>query len=226
MKRARTSLRCGAWIPRASVRRWSTSQDCTTFSRIDVQAKLADNDLGFLKSLMTLESLNLSGTRITDAGLANLRTLTRLTDLELPKSKDITDAGLGNLAALTELRTLILDDSGVHGEGLKHLQRMTKLSRLSLRNTPADDDALAIIGSFESLGNLDLAGTKITDEGLSKLKTLSHLSWLDLYDTQITRAGGERLHVKLPKVHISFPLSRRNASELGPTLDELNRRFR
>ena len=185
-----------------------------------VEAKFTDSDLGFVKSLTTLESLDLGGTRLADQGLVNLRNLSRLQELRLPKWRFVTDAGLANLAALTELRSLYLDGTGVHGEGLKNLKGMTKLFRLSLTNSAVDDDSLAIIGSLASVTVLDLAGTKVTDEGLLRLSGLSGLTCLNLYETQITRAGGERLTTKLPKLDILYPFSQRKESELGPPFEK------
>ena len=174
-----------------------------------LKVKFTDDDVGFLKSLTTLELLDLSGTRLSDQRLTDLRNLVHLKHLMLPRSRDITDAGLANLAALTELETLHLDGTGVRGEGLKHLQRMKKLKELYLENTRLDDNGLAIIGSLRSLTWLELAGTEVTDAGLPKLDGLSHLGWLGVRDTKVTRAGGERLHARLPTLDIQYPLGQR-----------------
>src|SRR5258708_7595905 len=40
---------------------------------------VTDSELGFLKTLTTIQTLNLESTRVTDAGLANLEGLIRLT---------------------------------------------------------------------------------------------------------------------------------------------------
>jgi hypothetical protein len=181
-----------------------------------LDAKFADDDVACLESLKSLRTLDLSGTRVSDAGLKAIRNLTNLEALWLPKSRYVTDAGLANMASLTELDSLYLDDTGVHGEGLKHLQKMKKLRRLSLANTQVDDDAMPVIASLSSVAHLDLAGTKLTDDGLRNLSGLSRLTWLDLFDTKTTRAGGERLRTKLPKLGICYPISQRKDSELLP----------
>ena len=52
--------------------------------------------------------VNLSWTKVTDAGLKDLAPLTQLQTLDLSETK-VTDAGLKDLAALKQLRTLSLN---------------------------------------------------------------------------------------------------------------------
>lgn len=82
-----------------------------------------DAGLQHLGSATGLQSLWVGngGGRITDAGLAALRGLTNLTELELQHCP-ITDAGLQSLKGLTQLRRLFLDETKVTPAGVAELQ--------------------------------------------------------------------------------------------------------
>jgi len=59
--------------------------------------------------------------RVTNAGLAHLEGLTKLTWLE-PSGHGVTDAGLAHLAGLTNLGTLNLRRTGVTDAGVAALE--------------------------------------------------------------------------------------------------------
>jgi hypothetical protein len=66
--------------------------------------------------------MNLSGTRITDAGLAYLKDATKLERLEL-RGTQITDAGLEHLKNLTGLQWLAVSGTRVTEAGVQELKR-------------------------------------------------------------------------------------------------------
>jgi hypothetical protein len=119
------------------------------------RTKVTDAGLTHLTKLTRLQSLKLEGTSISDAGLASLAALEALEELDLSRTK-VTDAGLGALAPLARLKTLRLDSNEVRGPGLEKLRPMAGLRTLSLVSNPLTD---------ESLGNLaalvPLPGTRI-----------------------------------------------------------------
>jgi hypothetical protein len=86
------------------------------------ESKVTDAGLANLKELPQLQSLNLRGTRVTDAGLVNLKGLTNLHELDLSETK-VTDAGLANLKGLSTLRELDLTDTRVSDEGVMMLKQ-------------------------------------------------------------------------------------------------------
>ncbi|MDW7996018.1 MAG: hypothetical protein RMI91_15330 [Gemmatales bacterium] len=89
--------------------------------------------------------LDLSGTRVTDAGLKELAALKKLTELNLQRTP-ITDAGLKELAALQNLRKLQLWNTRITDAGLKELARL------------------------KSLAVLCVGGTKVTQRGIAELR--------------------------------------------------------
>jgi len=135
------------------------------------------------------DKLDLSGSRITDADLAErLEGLMSLRELKLPDT-NITDAGLAHLKNLTSLQTLCVHKTQVGDTGLSHLKGLVSLQSLCLNGTQVSDAGLVHIKDLTSLQKLWLIQTNITDAGLVHLKDLSSLERLYLAKTQITGAG-------------------------------------
>ncbi len=85
--------------------------------------------------------VDLNGRPVADAGMVNLKGLTKLEWLGLGGTQ-ITVAGLVNLKGLTKLRTLNLVGPQVTDAGLVHLKGLTKLEWLFLSNTPITDEGV------------------------------------------------------------------------------------
>jgi len=143
-----------------------------------------------LEALM--ETLLLSPTQVTDAGLVHLAGLTALEGpnqgLNLSYTQ-VTDAGLVHLAGSRYLEGLNLSYTQVTGPGLAHLAGLTALEMLYLQGTPITDAGLVHLSGLTALEELDLWGTQVTDAGLAHLAGLTALERLDLVDTQVTDAG-------------------------------------
>lgn len=81
-----------------------------TLNHLSLQAvKLADNDLGVLKRLVSLRWLDLSGTPLTDGALLHLSGLKQLTDLNV-QGTGLSDAGLEELKDDLEPGCKVLGD--------------------------------------------------------------------------------------------------------------------
>ena len=86
--------------------------------------------------------LDLSGTRVTDAGLKELAGLKSLQSLNLWDTL-VTDAGLKELGGLTSLQSLDLKSTRVTDAGLKELAGLKSLQRLYLYDTRVTDKGVA-----------------------------------------------------------------------------------
>jgi hypothetical protein len=75
-----------------------------------------------LQAFPELKALQLKSTKITDAGVAHLRSLPRLQVVALEEAA-ITDAGLAHLKALAELQELHLKGTKVTEAGIRELQK-------------------------------------------------------------------------------------------------------
>lgn len=152
--------------------------------------KVTSKNLPMLKSsktgiglMSTLESLNLSGTRVKDdAFLGVLKEFKKLTKLDLSNTEipikvlnsfeglHLTDLSLGNCPKLQD-------------QGLPRLKKLARLKSLNLESNPGwlTDKGLKEIGALLSLTRLNLSGgIKITNAGLPYLKNLINLEELDL----------------------------------------------
>lgn len=91
---------------------------------------ITDNVLAYIKNLKNLEALVLNGaSKVTDAGLMNLKDLKKLKFLNLNHTS-ITDAGLVYLKDLTNLNIIFLGATRVSNDGLKHLKGLTNLKTI------------------------------------------------------------------------------------------------
>ncbi|MFQ5733051.1 MAG: hypothetical protein ACE5KM_14005 [Planctomycetaceae bacterium] len=124
-------------------------------SKIDFQGTdVADADLALLKHFPYVTVVNLSGTRITDAGLKHLTVLPRLRELYL-FNVGIGDKGLAQLKDSTDLEVVCLDGTKITGAGLKHLKDWEILRTLHIHSrnkmTDAGLDQIAHLTSLREL---------------------------------------------------------------------------
>jgi len=138
--------------------------------------------------LKGLQTLNLYGTKVTDAGLAHLGELTGLRSLDLT-STEVTGAGLAHLKECKELRTLILCGRQVTDAGLAHVKELKGLQFLCLPYTRVTDAGLTHLKELKGLQRLNLYDTEVTGAGLAHLKELEGLQSLHLGGQQVTDAG-------------------------------------
>ena len=152
------------------------------------RSSLSDAGLADLRGITSLSELLLNRTRVSDAGLGHLKGLTNLSLLQLAHTQ-VTDAGLTDLKGLIKLAELDLSDTQVTDAGLANLATLKNLSVLNLGGTKLTDSGLMKLEGLTKLAELDLAGTRITDRGLPHLSTLTNLYMLDLSYTAVTDAG-------------------------------------
>jgi hypothetical protein len=82
---------------------------------------VTDASAEYIGKCRQLETLDLSGTRITDVGLRQLRGLSRLRKLKLSGTK-INDAAILHLARLSSLEVLTLQSTHITNEGMQKLR--------------------------------------------------------------------------------------------------------
>jgi tetratricopeptide (TPR) repeat protein len=131
------------------------------------EKRLDNQGLAHIAGLYHLERLRLSP-EITDAGLAHIKDLTNLRELDLEEAL-ITDAGMANLVDLKELEHLDLAFTRVGDRGMAHLQKLQKLRKFELAGTGITDAALEHLKGLENLRKLDVRFTKVTEAGVDRL---------------------------------------------------------
>ena len=168
-----------------------------------LSTQISDRELGnLLASLHDLRFLSLAETRVGDAGLVHLQSLTSLQELHLDHT-DITDEGLKLLASLPNLEILDLKGTRITDAGLAEVGRLTGLKGLYLTRTGITDAGLAHLRDLSQLETLILWDTGIGDAGLEHLKPLKRLQEVILWSTQVTRQGADALQAALPECDVS-----------------------
>jgi internalin A len=163
--------------------------------------------------LVTAVSLYSLSTETFDTVIVQVGNLTRLQTLNLEGSS-ISDAGLARLHGLTELSKLDLIRTRVTDAGLLHLKTMTSLTYLDLRNTEITDAGLAHLKGLSKLSELFVNSIAITDAGLANLRELTNLSHLSLNHTH---AGAKRIRA-MPNGIVSMIMIRCRKSHLQPAI--------
>lgn len=134
---------------------------------------------------LPLQSLDLSGTDITDEGMGDLNNIPTLQFLDISRT-NITNEGLARLNTLQHLKKLNLSATDISSEGLRHLIFLSSLTELDVSETQITDYGLRYLTQLMSLKYLILSKTNITNEGLVHVANMSFLNRLVLNETNIT----------------------------------------
>jgi serine/threonine protein kinase len=166
-------------------------------------ARVGDEWLSNLRPLLPyLEELDLHGCHLfTDVGMARLdeiwKPLSRPLETLNLEGTQVSDRGLAIVKAFTNLKTLRLSGAQVTDTGLAHLQALTKLQTLYLSGIQVTDAGLAHLQALTKLQTLHLSSTQVTDAGLAHLKALTKLKTLHLGGAQVTDGGVKDLQMAL-----------------------------
>jgi Leucine-rich repeat (LRR) protein len=152
-------------------------------SRYSWNAKFDDDDLDHLRKLWHLVKLDLAECiTITNSGLAKLRGLTFLEELNLARldrfrlarngvtSVSLTDSCVIQLRALARLEKLTLAGNLITNGGLAQIANMANLKTLDLEATEVSDAGLVHLEGMKNLNVVYLGATHVTKEGLAKLQ--------------------------------------------------------
>jgi internalin A len=131
--------------------------------------KVTDASLREIKGLTGLRHLDLTGTGVTDDGVRELKDLQSLVEVDLGNTK-ITDGGLKDLSQVKGLRRLFLFETRIGDAGLRDLANLENLHTLSLTNTNVTDAGLKALKNVKSLRSVVVRGTKVTNEGVLELQ--------------------------------------------------------
>ena len=150
--------------------------------------RATDAELVHVGHLARLERLEIHGSSLSAAGLAQLKGLTNLSGLFLRRSR-LDDTGLAYLKGLTSLKVLDLSNTSVSDAGLAQLEGLANLEELVLTSTRIGDAGLLHLKGLTNLRILDLKRTKVTDVGVAQLAGMPNLVELDLSNTEVSGAG-------------------------------------
>lgn len=147
-------------------------------------------DVGRMKSLT---SLNLDTRLVSDSGLAFLTGLRNLRRLDCFGAR-VTDAGFTHLRHFNKLEFLEVCGGGVTDVGLKELQPLTTLTSLNLsQNLLITDKGLPFLSGLHALRELNVSRCRVSAHGLRSLGGLSSLSSLAIHSCSIPLSSLSRL---------------------------------
>jgi WD40 repeat protein len=165
--------------------------------------RATDEDLRLLSNLASLRTLNLFNTKITGAGLAHLKGLTALEEIDLSwplpgyaeavcdsfRPRPLDEGALEHLKALPALRAVNLEYTALGEVGCGHLGGLTNLRDLDLRCARVTDGMLRRLAGLTRLQRLELTRTAVTDRGMAALARLEMLQDLGLGGTKLSDTG-------------------------------------
>jgi len=156
-----------------------------------------------LAAFVNLEKLDLNYTAFADAGVEQLKGLSRLNTLYL-RDTLVTDQGMKVLGALTQLEYLDLSGARLTDAGVAALAPLKKLKSLNLLGAQVTDESAVVLAGFTALEELNLYRAPLSNAGLKKLEALKRLRSLDVRYTRVTRAGVDSLQKAVPVCKTEF----------------------
>ena len=99
-------------------------------------------------------------------GLEHLPTLTGLRRLDL-SGTPVTDEGLAKLKAISTLDGLILHGAAISDRGAAHLKELRELGYLDLSGTAVSDAGLVHLHGLTNLWQVNFRETRVTPEGMA-----------------------------------------------------------
>ncbi len=117
---------------------------------------------------------------------------------------ELTDEGLAHLKSINKLVELNLKDTKITNEGLAQLAHITTLARLNLARTQASDEGLRHLKGLDNIAYLNLYGTQVSDAGMEHLVGMTNLRNLYLWQSQVTEEGAKRLQEDLLNCDVNY----------------------
>jgi internalin A len=170
---------------------------------------ITDMDLRRIAGHRRLQKLDLSHTRVTNAGLEHLAVLPDVRELNLYYAAYVSDGGVAHLTNWRRLEHLDLQGTQITSRSLESISRLTELRSLDISFTAINDDGFEHLGSLRKLKKLAMGGNRLNGSCISFLPLLPALVDLDLSGIQQADSGLWGL-----------PLSESNLRQIG-TLKQL-----
>jgi hypothetical protein len=155
---------------------------------------VTDADLAILKALPRLTRVSITGSNVvTDEGLVVLASLEKLEHVRLSKLPGVSNAGLESISRLSHLQTLILSAmENVTDEGLQHLAQLRNLAELTLWDCPISGQGFLHLKSAP-LRAIRIRRCPIEDEAFAHLASAAKLERLSISDVNLNRTGLQHL---------------------------------
>lgn len=156
-----------------------------------------------LGNLPKLKGLYLHGTQVNDVNLKHVASLTKLEQFYAWNATNLTDAGVANLRSLTSLTHIHISDSQITDESLFVFAELPRLERLSLQFNRFTDIGVSRLRKLPRLRSLSVCGKEgrpndISDTSLEFLLALPQFKSLGVQNTWVTPEFSRRLTGRFP----------------------------
>jgi internalin A len=141
---------------------------------------ITDGDLLDLARLPQLQKLDLSRTRITDQGLAYLKTATNLREVNLAYAEKIGDPAHAVIKQWKNLRRLNLRGTVIADETAASAAALPNLEVLDIADTIVGDVGIEALTTAQNLKELAIGNIRMSEAGFQSLRQFTTLSVLDL----------------------------------------------
>ncbi len=165
-------------------------------------ASVSDDAFAAIAKHKQLTTVRIDSSRMDEAGLRHLATLTKLTDIELCRMS-LNSTAWENIAKCGSLESLTLDETTINNEHLVELSALPHLRNLRLHNSGTTDRGLEHVTRCANLEFLDIRKGLLTDTSMASLSSHSKLRslWLrecgngDAHAQTLARACPPRLEL-------------------------------
>ena len=164
--------------------------------------KITDRGLRAIAKMPNLEFLVLDGSPITDAGMHELRVLTKLVSVELSDTQVRWHFEVGP-SDFEYLDQICLNGSAVDERTLIELAKCKRLTSLSLEFNELAAGTLGALRRIPLLTELQIRGVALQDQDWRTLVQLRQLTSLNLTDTNLDDAHALLL-LQLPQLRMLF----------------------
>lgn len=141
---------------------------------------ITDGDLLELARLPQLQRLDLSRTRITDQGLAYLKTSMNLREVNLAYTEKIGDPAHAVVKQWKNLRRLNLRGTVIADETAASAAALPNLEVLDIADTIVGDAGMEALTSAQNLRELAIGNIRMSEAGFQSLRQFTTLAVLDL----------------------------------------------
>lgn len=150
-------------------------------SAVNVRASwISDGDLLELARMPQLQRLDLSYTRISDQGLAYLKTAPKLVEVNLAYAEKIGDPAHAVIKNWKNLRKLNLRGTVIADETAASAASLPQLEVLDIADTIVGDVGIEALAAAQKLKELSMGNIRMSEVGFQSLRQLTTLSHLDL----------------------------------------------
>ena len=178
---------------------------------------ISDDGLAHLSKSPNLATLSLENTSVSDAGLKALQKArpTKLSELNL-HATSIGDEGARALGKIVSLQRLNLNDTNVSCDSAAGLRGLKNLQVLSLDYSAMGNNGVAELSNLPNLRSLSLKGCPITDDCVKDLLRCPNLMVLNLEDTKVTPEKVAWMQQMMPRCVIIPPDGQGAPQQRGP----------